>query len=385
MENIDEIIAARLAKESLSQEEINSLDEWLSQSKSHKHIYSRLETMAERGKLLQEDHRDHNLVYHEILNKVLQKKKKQQKLIIHSIAASITLLIGLFFLFQQEPEKPVFSHNSFSEPIKPSSPKAKLTLEDGKSIDIEVSQESVILADSLVKIENKGNMLVYSSEKMEKVAYNTLSIPLGAEYCVMLPDNTKVFLNSGSELRYPVAFNNNSREVFLQGEAYFEVVKNAEAPFVVKTDLGDIKVLGTQFNVKCYPEEPVIATTLVSGKVSFTNPALSPATLRPGQQLTYKKGADRAVLRPVNVRNYVGWRENLLVFQSEPLENIMQVLSRWYDIQIIFENDRLKQLEFSGNLDKYTDIKTFFRLFEMGADVRFEIDDRTVYVRENRK
>lgn len=90
-----------------------------------------------------------------------------------------------------------------------------------------------------------------------------------------------------------------------------------------------------------------VATTLVSGKVSFTNPALSPATLRPGQQLTYKKGADRAVLRPVNVRNYVGWRENLLVFQSEPLENIMQVLSRWYDIQIIFENDRLKQLEFS--------------------------------------
>lgn len=103
MENIDEIIAARLAKESLSQEEINSLDEWLSQSKSHRQIYSRLETMAQRGELLQEGHRDHNLVYHEILNKILQKKRKQQKLIIHSIAASITLLIGLFFLFQQKP------------------------------------------------------------------------------------------------------------------------------------------------------------------------------------------------------------------------------------------------------------------------------------------
>ena len=204
-------------------------------------------------------------------------------------------------------------------------------------------------------------------------------------YLLTLSDSTRVWLNADSRLEYPLAFSGNMREVKLKGEAYFEVVKNAEAPFVVKTDLGDIKVLGTQFNVKCYPEEPVIATTLVSGKVSFTNPALSPATLRPGQQLTYKKGADRAVLRPVNVRNYVGWRENLLGFQSEPLENIMQVLSRWYDIQIIFENDRLKQLEFSGNLDKYTDIKTFFRLFEMGADVRFEIDDRTVYVRENRK
>ena len=216
-------------------------------------------------------------------------------------------------------------------------------------------------------------------------ASNTLIVPRGGMYLLTLSDSTRVWLNADSRLEYPLAFSGNMREVKLKGEAYFEVVKNAEAPFVVKTDLGDIKVLGTQFNVKCYPEEPVIATTLVSGKVSFTNPALSPATLRPGQQLTYKKGADRAVLRPVNVRNYVGWRENLLVFQSEPLENIMQVLSRWYDIQIIFENDRLKQLEFSGNLDKYTDIKTFFRLFEMGADVRFEIDDRTVYVRENRK
>ena len=382
MENIDEIIAARLAKESLSQEEINSLDEWLSQSKSHKHIYSRLETMAERGKLLQEDHRDHNLVYHEILNKILQKKKKQQKLIIHSIAASITLLIGLFFLFQQEPEQPVFSHSSFSEPIKPGSPKAKLTLEDGKSIDIEVSQESVILADSLVKIENKGNMLVYSSEKMEKVAYNTLSIPLGAEYCVMLPDNTKVFLNSGSELRYPVAFNNNSREVFLQGEAYFEVVKNAEAPFVVKTDLGDIKVLGTEFNMKCYSDETALVITLVNGKVKFDDEINPSVILKPEEQLIFEKENRQSIVRKVNVNHYTGWKDNRLSFQGETLDMIMKTLSRWYNVEVVFEDSTLKALEFSGNLDRFTGIQEFLSLFELGVNVKFEVKNRTVYIRK---
>ena len=380
MENIDEIIAARLAKESLSQEEINSLDEWLSQAKSHRQIYSRLETMAQRGKLLQGDHRDHNLVYHEILNKVLQKKRKQQKLIIHSIAASITLLIGLFFLFQQEPEKSVSLHNSFSESIKPGSPKAKLTLEDGKSIDIEVSEESVILADSLVKIENKGNMLVYSSEKMEKVAYNTLSIPLGAEYCVMLPDNTKVFLNSGSELRYPVAFNNNSREVFLQGEAYFEVQKDSTKEFIVHTDQMKIRVLGTSFNVKAYPEQDMIATTLTEGKIQISCDSQL-YNIVPGMQLTYHKRNRETNIQEVDTELYTSWKNGYYKFEEMPLEEIMSTLSRWYNLEIFYQSPAKKMIIFTGQLKRYDDVTQLLRKFEETHEVEFLINGKCITVK----
>jgi len=315
------------------------------------------------------------------------RKKHLRYLVRISVAACLVIACGLLYFFRQETEvQPVVTTREPAEP-RPAEMKAILVKTDGQEILLG-KQNQKLQEKNGMWITADSNGLEYTRRQAvtsDTEASNTLIVPRGGMYLLTLSDSTRVWLNADSRLEYPLAFSGNMREVKLKGEAYFEVVKNAEAPFVVKTDLGDIKVLGTQFNVKCYPEEPVIATTLVSGKVSFTNPALSPATLRPGQQLTYKKGADRAVLRPVNVRNYVGWRENLLVFQSEPLENIMQVLSRWYDTQSIFENDRLKQLEFSGNLDKYTDIKTFFRLFEMGADVRFEIDDRTVYVRENRK
>ena len=312
------------------------------------------------------------------------RKKHLRYLIRTSVAACLVIACGLLYFFRQEAEVQSVVTTRETAELRPAEMKAILVKADGQEILLG-KQNQELQEKNGIWIAADSNGLEYSRRQAlpsDTEASNTLIVPRGGMYLLTLSDGTRIWLNADSRLEYPLTFSGNMREVKLKGEAYFEVVKNTEAPFVVKTDLGEIKVLGTQFNVKCYPEEPVIATTLVSGKVSFTNPALSPATIQPGQQLTYKKGADQATLRPVNVRNYVGWRENLLIFQSESLENIMQVLSRWYDIQVIFENDRLKQLEFSGNLDKYTDIKTFFRLFEMGADVRFEIDDRTVYVRK---
>ena len=183
------------------------------------------------------------------------------------------------------------------------------------------------------------------------------------------------------DCKYPVVFAENERRIRLSGEGYFKVAKDTQAPFIVETDLGEIRVMGTEFNVKCYPDETIIATTLVNGKVSFINSEVPERILAPGQQLLFERGNQEAEIRQVNVCNYIGWKDNQLIFHKETLEEIMRILARWYDIEVVFENNDLKQLEFSGNLNKYTDIETFFRFFGIGANVRFQLSGRTVYIK----
>lgn len=120
------------------------------------------------------------------------------------------------------------------------------------------------------------------------------------------------------------------------------------------------------------------------GSVSFSNNVVPETRLSPGYQLKYDEGRDTVGVQKVNVSYYVGWRDNQLAFQGETLENIMRVLARWYDVEVVFEDGELKQLEFSGNLDRYEDIGKFFKLFELGADVEFAIDNKVIHVRKKK-
>ena len=201
-------------------------------------------------------------------------------------------------------------------------------------------------------------------------------------YLLTLSDSTRVWLNADSRLEYPLAFSGNMREVKLKGEAYFEVVKNAEAPFVVKTDLGDIKVLGTEFNMKCYSDETALVITLVNGKVKFDDEINPSVILKPEEQLIFEKENRQSIVRKVNVNHYTGWKDNRLSFQGETLDMIMKTLSRWYNVEVVFEDSTLKALEFSGNLDRFTGIQEFLSLFELGVNVKFEVKNRTVYIRK---
>ena len=214
---------------------------------------------------------------------------------------------------------------------------------------------------------------------------NTLLVPRGGMYSLELEDGTRVWLNADSRLEYPAVFPSGRREVSLSGEAYFAVARDTSAPFTVRTARGDVRVLGTEFNVKCYADEGVMEATLVEGQVGLSDEGAGSVVLEPGEQAVVGEGVQGIAVREVNVQHYIGWRENRLSFQGETLEEIMQVLARWYDIEVVFEDDGLRRLEFSGNLDKYTDIDSFFRLFELGAEVRFERAGRTVYVRAKRQ
>lgn len=317
-------------------------------------------------------------------------KKKQQRrhnlrLIAVSAAAACVIWATCLMIFQygERLNEPLVTASQ-KEMIEPGQVKAILKKANGEEVTLD--SRSRLLGENdgaMIAVDSVGLQYeVKDSVVNDSIVYNTLTVPRGGVFNLTLADGTKVWLNADSKLVYPVVFSGDTREVQLVGEAYFDVTKDAGKPFVVATDLGKVRVLGTQFNVKAYPEEASIITTLVSGSVSFTNKRVENTKLSPGHQLIFSEVSGRVDMLKVNVQNYVGWRDNQLSFQNETLENIMRILARWYDVDAVFMDESLKHVEFSGNLDKYVSIDTFFKLFELGADVRFEVKGRTIFIRK---
>ena len=310
-------------------------------------------------------------------------KRRKIRLWIRSASAACILIAGILVIVpKQKTEVLPLAGHSIPE-IRSAEMKALLIKTDGEQVML--GKESRQLKEKngmLIAIDSGG--LEYPLQKQfvsHTTDYNELIVPRAGMYCLSLSDGTRAWLNADSRLKYPVVFAENERRIRLSGEGYFKVAKDTQAPFIVETDLGEIRVMGTEFNVKCYPDETIIATTLVNGKVSFINSEVPERIHAPGQQLLFERGNQEAEIRQVNVCNYIGWKDNQLIFHKETLEEIMRILARWYDIEVVFENNDLKQLEFSGNLNKYTDIETFFRLFGIGANVRFQLSGRTVYIK----
>ncbi len=262
-----------------------------------------------------------------------------------------------------------------------------------KAILVRADGEQVVLGKEYRNWEEIGNVLIaadstgleYNRLKQtntDTVVFNQLIVPRGGLYLLVLADGTRVWMNSDSHLKYPVMFAGGKREVILSGEAYFDVVKDKSAPFIVRTESGNIEVLGTEFNIKCYSDETALVTTLVNGKVKFDDGINPSVILKPEEQLIFEKENSQSIVRKVNVNHYISWKDNRLSFQGETLDMIMKTLSRWYNVEVVFEDSTLKALEFSGNLDRFTDIQEFLSLFELGVNVKFEVKNRTVYIRK---
>ena len=260
--------------------------------------------------------------------------------------------------------------------IPPGSSMAILKLADGRMI--EIGKQPLKLKDtqgSMVKYEN--GRLSYSSGKETTIteAYNELVVPVGGECHVLLDDGTEVWLNADSKLKYPIAFSGESREVILSGEAYFDVKKDAR-PFVVSLECGDITVLGTSFGVSAYPGYPNY-TTLVRGSVRFTSLRREQIVLTPGEQAIVDISGTLEK-RNVDVEEFVGWKDGMFIFKDKPLAEIMKILERWYGVNVIFQDERLKELEYTGSLERYDSINTFLQLLEKLKEIRYEIKKNTI-------
>ncbi|WP_339918198.1 FecR family protein [Yeosuana marina] len=270
-----------------------------------------------------------------------------------AVAASIVLLISIAFIFNKndgQVVEPVIVNNN----IKVGTDKASLTLGDGSVIVLEKGKEYI--TDN---IESTGEDLVYSKPKETKVevAYNYLTIPRGGQYHVILSDGTEVWLNSESQLKYPVSFTDGeSRQVELvYGEAYFEVSHSIEhkgSDFNVHHQGQDIQVLGTKFNVKAYKGENNIYTTLVQGKVAVGYQDIKKILLPNDQSVLNTRTGLLKVDHLSSVYNEIAWKDGVFSFDDMPLKEIAKALERWYNMEVIFKNKELEKLVFIGKIKK---------------------------------
>ena len=207
-----------------------------------------------------------------------------------------------------------------------------------------------------------------------------LRIPKGGEFKLQLADGTRVYLNSATDLRYPVAFTGSERRVYLKGEAYFEVAKDAEHPFIVVTDDVQVRVYGTSFNVNTLGADGV-RTVLVEGKVGIRGQDSDREyVLKPNELAFYDWNSRDMKIETVDPDLYTLWRKGIFVFERETLENIMNILSLWYDMEVFFQSESAKQLHFSGHMKRYEQIEDILHAITDATGVVFTINDRTVCV-----
>lgn len=375
---IDRVLADYIAGEELSVSDQQFLEEWKREFEKNEWLDEELRKLKESGKEMGY-RKDKYAVFARIDNIV--KRQRERRLLIRwlSVAAGIVLLVGVtsYFMFLRENQVPVVQLVH----IVPGTPKAELVLPEGKVIQLDTSAREIVVSGDRMRVASRENTLVYGTGgTTERVEYHMIRVPRGAEYNLQLSDNTRVFLNSGSSLRYPVRFTGNVREVFLSGEGYFEVTKDATRPFVVKAEEVEVRVLGTSFNVNAYPEENVIETTLVNGKVQVDH-GTKENVLTPGMQLVYDRINGISNVREVDIEVYTSWKDGYYYFKRESLEKIMDILARWYNLNVFFQNPDLKTMEFGGRLKRYEDITYLLKKMEETQDVQFVINGNAIMIK----
>lgn len=370
--NIEDIIFRYSNKKELTEKERQFLEGWLAEPGNRKRYqeWKRLEAAVyANGKSKEVD------VY--AAWERFRKDIARKRYILRTLpwAAAIALLIGCgaLFLLQkgQQPTAPVAQQ--IQEDL---TGKIVLTLSDGRQVALSDSLGS-LQEQNGTTIENGNQSLVYNpTDSTIAMVYNTIRIPRGAEYKLVLADGSQVWLNAESTITYPVAFQGETREVRLQGEAYFEIAKNKNQPFIVHTTQFDVQVTGTQFNVRAYPGE-MESATLAEGGIQLEKGGKT-YTLKPGQQAYLEE--EEVQVRKVNLESAIAWRYNAFSFEETPLEEIMNELARWYNIHVFYLNPKVKELHFTAWFRRNCTLQEVIDILEKTGRINIELKGKTITV-----
>lgn len=300
--------------------------------------------------------------------------------IFRNLAAAVILLFGIgggLFLTHWKGSVEQ-SSVAMVDSILPGKHQAILVLATGEqlkldSLDMEVKEQEGVTI--LVNSNGSLNYLLSDSVKLSQNRYNRLIIPKGGEYMLQLADGSKVWLNAATEFRYPVAFAGEQRRVFLKGEAYFEVAKDALRPFVVVADDVQVQVYGTKFNVNNYNEN--MHTVLLEGSVGMKT-GQQEVRLNPGQKGEAEGG--RIQVTDVDAEAYIAWKNGDFIFNNERLEDIMEQISCWYDVDVFYNREESRNVRLSGDMKRYKDVQSLLYYFEQISEIRFAIKGRTIVV-----
>ncbi|HEX6428654.1 MAG TPA: FecR family protein [Niastella sp.] len=329
--------------------------------------------------------------------------KKRFRWVRIAAAAVVVLALGLggyWFISRFAKDKVVKKEQPVQKPapdVQPGGNKAILTLADGSTITLDSAQNGLLTqqGDANV-IKNRNGEVVYKSmgNKPSAASWNVLSTPKGGQYQLVLPDGSKVWLNAASSIRYPVAFTGNERRVEITGEVYFEVAPltlptgrdgggSKKVPFIVKINTppaggsgGQVEVLGTHFNVNAYNDEPAIATTLLEGKVKVSSMVNGQwSMLKPGQQAAIHH-SQLTIHDNIDMDLAVAWKNGLTAFKSADIKSIMRQVSRWYNVEVVYEGT-IPQRTFTGGVSRDAPLSELLHLLDV-SKVHFRIEGNKV-------
>ncbi|OUN62314.1 MULTISPECIES: FecR family protein [unclassified Butyricimonas] len=310
-------------------------------------------------------------------------KRRRRSIVwkVSAVACGFLLLCGISLLFWEKQPSAVGDLNEAYGIHEDR--QVVLQLSGGRQVVLG-GTDSLQLQEKDKSIEVNNGLIAYhhgdvKSDGPENL-YNTLLVPKGGEFRVKLSDGTIVHLNADSELKYPLTFSRKERRVYLKGEAWFEVAKDQECPFYVTTDDIQVRVYGTEFNVNTHGVNEV-QTVLVEGSIGIRSlHSTGEVRVLPGQLAEYSRKDQEIRLKEVDVRQYTAWREGFFYFNDETLEDIVDELARWYDMEVFFRSGNAKELHFSGFLKRYEDVRKILRTVTESTGVKFDVSGKTIVV-----
>lgn len=372
------LLIAKYGTGKITEEEYYQLKAWMDEDSNNTKIFSEYLVFLKNAQRVRfSDTVDEQLAWKTILSK-LEKRRKISIRPYLKYAAMILALVSLAIVYQLL-DKPTDDTSFVAENhvISPGKPKAILELGNGRTIDLEGLNDSSLMLDDGLAVMVSNETLDYSEVSPGSNLVNTIKIPKGGEYTLVLSDGTKIWLNSDSELSFPVKFTGGNRKITLKGEAYLEVARDENAPFLVDVNGIQVEVLGTSFNVKAYDK---VETTLVEGKVSIHANASTNVILKPGDQGIVDTGNNGVSVRQVDTRIYTSWVNGMFMFRSMTLEEIMETFGRWYDVTVSYENESLRRRHFTGNLKRYDEIGFHLEVISLTTNVDFKITGNHIMV-----
>ena len=354
------------------------LDKWLGESPAHERLYREFVRGWDLGRF---SLKWNGVAVGEAWERVSRRRWVRRWRVLIPVAASLAVLVGIYFLLNvASPD----GRNAPAAVISPGESKAVLTLSDGRQVLLNKEKEAGRIDDAGARIHHASGELTYvAGEARSEELFHEIAIPVGGEFHLTLSDGTSVYLNAASRLRFPAYFLPGApREVTLEGEGYFDVVRDTASPFIVHARAFDARVLGTSFNMMVYEGDVRSALTLEEGEV-IAIAGGEEWRLEPSQQLVMdERTGEWAVRQVAKVAAYVNWKNGILDFDAMPLEELTARLGRWYDVEFFFADDRLRELLFTGSVRKYENINYILGLIGSTTDVAFEINERVVTVCE---
>ena len=366
----------------LSEPEKKELDNWLAQSEKHRVYFQKWCNDERQNELLSKiGCYDPGEGWQQVVRKRNMRRNRRWWLV---AAASVAILFGGLAVYRYSKIPVSLPLASEETSIYPGKRMARLITPSGEAVLLDTLRQT---GTQQMKLHNdQGRVVIQAAcgdANGDQPVYHCLEVPRGGEFSFLLPDSTTVFLNAESRLRFPDRFVPGSeRIVYLSGEAYFDVKRDPRSPFLVCLEHSAVKVTGTSFNVKAYPDDTNEATTLISGTVSMGIGTTEQwIVLKPGEQGYYDATRKTLSQQTVDVNYYTAWKDGVFAFYRQPLEEVMKTLGCWYLFDTHYQNEALKSILYTGKINRHASIREVLHTFELMDELTFDIKGKEVIVR----